>query len=175
MKKLGFNFKDIVQTLGILLVILVLKTFVIDNAKVQGQSMYPTLNSGEHNDRVIIEKYKHYTKGYKRGDIIILKSDKTDKDILIKRIIGLPGETVEIKQGKVYVNNELLTESYLPGDIITNPSMKVDVEDGHVFVLGDNRGNSTDSRMLGVIPVDDIIGKATFKFNILDFDFEKLR
>ncbi|MEG0772470.1 signal peptidase I [Clostridium sp.] len=175
MKKLGFNFKDIVQTLGILLVILVLKTFVIDNAKVQGQSMYPTLNSGEHNDRVIIEKYKHYTKDYKRGDIIILKSDKIDKDILIKRIIGLPGETVEIKQGKVYVNNELLTEAYLPGDIITNPSMKVHVEDGHVFVLGDNRDNSTDSRMLGIIPIDDIIGKATFKFNILDFDFEKLR
>jgi signal peptidase I len=175
MKNSSFNLKDILQTLGALVVILILKFFVIDNARVQGQSMYPTLNSGEHNDRVIIEKYKHYTKDYKRGDIIILKSDKTDKDILIKRIVGLPGETVEIKQGKVYVNNELLTEEYLPRDIITNPSMKVEVEEEHVFVLGDNRENSTDSRILGAIPINDIIGKATFKFNILDLDFEKLR
>lgn len=175
MKNQGFSLKDILQTLGILLIILVLKFFIIDNAKVQGQSMYPTLNAGEHNDRVIIERYKHYTKDYKRGDIVILKTNKINRDILIKRIIGLPGETVEIKEGKVYVDNNLLGEDYLSEDVITNPSMKVVVSERNVFVLGDNRGNSTDSRIIGAVPIDDILGKAIYRFNILDFEVEKLK
>lgn len=175
MKKLNTNFKELVQTLIILVVILVLKFFIIDNARVEGQSMYPTLNMGEHNDRVVIEKFKHFTKDYKRGDIIILRVHNLEKDILIKRIIGMSQDIVEIKSGKVLVNGEVLKEAYLPEEVITNPEMKVVVPEGKVFVLGDNRGNSTDSRVIGAIDVEDILGKAIFKFNLRDLSFEKLR
>jgi signal peptidase I len=175
MNKLKENMKDIIQTLLILIVILAVKFFVVDNARVEGKSMYPTLNEGNHNDRVVIERFKHYTKDYKRRDIIILKAHNLDKDILIKRIIGLPKDTVEIKSGKVYVNGEVLKEDYLPEGVITNPNMKIVVPEGDVFVLGDNRGNSTDSRIIGPVKFDDILGKATYRFNLSEFSFEKLK
>lgn len=175
MKKLNITGKDIVQTLGLLIGILLARFFLIDNVRVEGQSMYPTLNMEKYNDRVIIEKYKHYTKDYKRGDIVILKSDKTNNDIFIKRVIGLPGETVEIKQGKVYIDNNLLEEDYLSNNISTNPQMKLIVPQGSLFILGDNRGNSTDSRVIGTVSIDDILGKASYRFNLLHLDFEKLK
>lgn len=107
MKKLSIKRKEAIQTLGLLIGILLVRVFLIDNVRVEGQSMYPTLNMEEYNDRVVVERYKHYTKNYKRGDVVILKSHKTNNDIFIKRIIGLPGETVEIKQGRIYINNNL--------------------------------------------------------------------
>lgn len=175
MKKLNITGKDIIQTLGLLIGILLARFFLIDNVRVEGQSMYPTLNMEKYNDRVVIEKYKHYNKDYKRGDIVILKSDRTNNDTFIKRVIGLPGETIEIKQGKVYVDNNLLEEDYLINNIITNPQMKLIVPQGSLFLLGDNRGNSRDSRDIGTVSIDDILGKASYRFNLLHLDFEKLK
>lgn len=175
MKKLSIKRKDVIQTLGLLIGILLVRVFLIDNVRVEGQSMYPTLNMEEYNDRVVVERYKHYTKNYKRGDVVILKSHRTNNDIFIKRVIGLPGETIEIKQGRVYINDNLLEEDYLSDNMNTNPQMKVVVPQGHLFVLGDNRVNSTDSRIIGTVSIDDILGQASYRFNILHLDFEKLK
>lgn len=175
MSKLSQKTKDLLETLAIILIVLVINIFIIGNARVYGISMYPTLNNGSHNDRVIVEKYKRFSKNYNRGDIIILKShDKNDANY-IKRIVGMPNEVVEIKDGKVYINGNILNENYIPSDVNTKPEMKVNVPEGYVFVLGDNRDHSSDSRELGVIAFDDIVGKASYKFNILDLSFEKLK
>ncbi len=124
--------------------------------------MYPTLN--ESHDKVILEKYKQFTDDYNRSDIIVINEEILDKRI-IKRVIGLPNETVEIKNGYIYINGELLKEEYLDKDIRTYPDMKVIVPEGHIFVLGDNRGNSKDSRHIGVVKIEDVLGKAIYRFN----------
>ncbi len=174
MKDSKFNLKDIFQTVLIMIVILGVKFFVIDSSVVMGQSMYPTLNENSHNDRVIVERYKQFTKNYNRGDVVVLKANNEAKDKYIKRVIALSNETVEIRDGSVYVNGEVLIENYLPTDIFTEPGMKIVVPEGYVFVLGDNRIDSTDSRELGPINIEDILGRASFKFNILNLSFKKL-
>lgn len=174
MKDSKNKLKDIFQTVLIMAVILGVKIFLIDSSVVMGQSMYPTLNENGHNDRVIVERYKQFTKDYNRGDVVVLKADNAAKDKYIKRVIALSNETVEIKDGNVYVNGEVLIENYLPTNILTKPDMKIVVPEGCVFVLGDNRIDSTDSRDLGPINKEDILGRASFKFNILDLSFKKL-
>ena len=92
-----------------------------------------------------------------------------NKTSYIKRVIGLPGEHVQIKDGKVYINGEELQENYLPEDVITDAGrggqfLDIVVPEGTVFVMGDNRGNSGDSRMLGCIPYEKIEGKVVFRF-----------
>jgi len=135
------KFKEYFQYGLIIMLVVSIKVFIIDVVSVQGCSMYPTLN--EQHDKVILEKYKQFTDDYDRGDIVVIKMD--DRNI-IKRIIGLPNETIEIKNGYVYINGELLKEEYLDKDIRTYPDMKVIVPEGHIFVLGDNRENSKDRR-----------------------------
>ncbi|WP_346913827.1 signal peptidase I [Clostridium sp.] len=154
------KFKEYFQYGLIIMLVVSIKVFIIDVVSVQGCSMYPTLN--EQHDKVILEKYKQFTDDYDRGDIVVIKMD--DRNI-IKRIIGLPNETIEIKNGYVYINGELLKEEYLDKDIRTYPDMKVIVPEGHIFVLGDNRENSKDSRHIGVVKIEDVLGKAIYRFN----------
>lgn len=122
---------------------------------VQGNSMYPTLHSG---DRVI---YNRRTADYKAGDVIVLK--RPDGEEFVKRIVAIAGDTVNIQNGKVYVNGE---EEKLDGPVgETKASDEGDVEypvtvqDDQVFVLGDNREVSEDSRMFGAVSLDDVKGK----------------
>lgn len=154
--------KEYSQYALIIIFVLSIRLFVIDVISVQGCSMYPTLN--ESHDKVILEKYKQFTDNYNRSDIIVINEEILDKRI-IKRVIGLPNETVEIKNGYVYINGELLKEEYLDKDIKTYPDMKVIVPEGHIFVLGDNRENSKDSRHIGVVKIEDVLGKAIYRFN----------
>ncbi|WP_346848184.1 MULTISPECIES: signal peptidase I [unclassified Clostridium] len=156
------KFKEYGQYALIIIFVLAIRLFVIDVISVQGCSMYPTLN--ESHDKVILEKYKQFTDDYNRSDIIVINEEILDKRI-IKRVIGLPNETVEIKNGYIYINGELLKEEYLDKDIRTYPDMKVIVPEGHIFVLGDNRGNSKDSRHIGVVKIEDVLGKAIYRFN----------
>lgn len=144
--------------------IVFLKVAVIDFVKVEGMSMYPTLND---KDRLVIEKISRYNNTFKRGDIVILNSHREDEDsninqYWVKRIVALQGDTVECKNGKLFVNNEEVKEDYILDDIKTYNIVKTTVPKGRLYVLGDNRMRSSDSRVIGCISVDDILGKVIY-------------
>ena len=158
--------------IGALVVALVVKTFLFQAFYIPSASMEPTLEKG---DRVLVNKVSYDLHDVNRGDIVVFELDDEDvgddgiKD-LIKRVIGLPGDVIESRDGVVYVNDRALDEPYLAAGMITgdpedsrNPAIeRQTVPDGHVFVLGDNRSNSADSRYpyRGPIPIDTIVGRA---------------
>ena len=129
--------------------------------------MEPTLNT---QDQIFVEKVSKYF-SVKRGTIITLHDPEPGEEetLLIKRVIGLPGETVKIDSGYVYINDEKLVESYLPEGTMTYANESYEIADitlaeDEYFVLGDNRSVSKDSRRIGPINKKDIIGKLFFKF-----------
>ena len=151
---------------GALVVALVVKTFLFQAFYIPSGSMEPTLKKG---DRVLVNKVSYDLHDVHRGDIIVfrLPKDKVGPDgirDLIKRVIGLPGDVIESRDGLVYINGKRLKEPYLPKGVLTDdpPVLKQTVPKGHVFVMGDNRDNSQDSRFAnrGPIPINTIIGRA---------------
>lgn len=138
-----------------------LKTYLFDIVKVSGHSMDPTLTD---RDMLGVEKITTYKKDYKLGDIITFDPGDKGEGLYIKRVIGTPGDTVEIKNGYVYVNNKQINESYLSPNTYTESDLKITVEQEHLFVLGDNRNVSEDSRAIGLIPIENIKGHAVFRF-----------
>ena len=127
----------------------------IQSAMVLGSSMEPNFETGQ---RLIVNKIIYKFDEVKRGDVVILHPPYDTNIDYIKRVIGLPGETVEIRNGLVYINGEPLSEPY-----ISNPPhytmKKLEVPQEYYFVLGDNRNNSNDSHIWGPLPKDNIIGK----------------
>ncbi len=153
--------QDILETiLPALLIVLVVNLFLAQATRVQGQSMEPNLHD---NQRLIIEKVSYHFHPPQRGDIIVIRVQNRRSDPLIKRVIGLSGETIEIRDGHVYINSQALEESYLHQLTLGNMSPRV-ISPGHVFVLGDNRGASNDSRSFGEVPFSDIVGRAWFRY-----------
>jgi signal peptidase I len=143
-----------------------LRMFVIQQFAVEGQSMLGTLHSG---DRVIVNKLSYRLHDPRHGDIVVLKDVKESLEIrdLIKRVIALPGETIEYRDCQLYLDGVRITESYLDPRLVSadhcgDSQAPVEVEPGHVFVMGDNRSASLDSRTLaiGQIPFDHLIGRA---------------
>jgi len=145
---------------GALLVAFVIKTFLLQAFYIPSLSMYPTLKV---NDRVLVNKLSYDLHPVHRGDMIVFHSPPNEgsetKD-LIKRVIGLPGETVESRDGHILINGKVLNEPYLGPDVTTGPVDKTVVPPGHYWVMGDNRPNSRDSRYFGTIPKSLIIGRA---------------
>lgn len=143
-------------------------TLVGQRTSVHGSSMYPTL---QNEDQLIVEKVSYRFGKPKRFDIIVFNHYEDDSDTpvhYIKRIIGLPGETVCIQDGKIYINDELLSEDYgyyLDGELMEgyDASCAVSVGEDEYFVLGDNRNDSLDSRKIGCVSRKDIVGKAVFR------------
>ena len=152
-----------------------IKTFVFNTTYVLGYSMYPTLHE---RDRLFSLKVPLYFSGPDRGDVIVLKApDNTNKDY-IKRVIGIAGDEVEIIDGKVYLNDQILEEYYIDKDAFThtyNESLWT-VPLGEVFVLGDNReeGASKDSRYFGCVSVKSIKGITGFRYFPFDDRFGKI-
>ncbi len=158
--------------LAVIIAILI-KTFLLNTTYVLGHSMFPTL---DEKDRLFTNKIVYILGNPERGDIVVLKApDDPDKDY-IKRIIGIAGDIVEIKDGKVYLNGEELSEKYLPEDAYTYEDIRVEVPEGEVFVLGDNREKmaSKDSRYFGTISIEKIKGKAFFRYYPFDDRFGSL-
>jgi len=148
-----------------IVVAILIKTFIFNTTYVLGSSMYPTLYE---KDRLFTNKVILYFSEPDVGDIVVLKApDNPNKDY-IKRVIGLPGDTVEVIDGKVYLNDEVLDEYYLEEGAYTHTydQSKWVIPEDYVFVLGDNReeGASKDSRYFGCIPIDSIKGKANFRY-----------
>jgi len=141
-----------------------IRTFVAEARYIPSGSMLPTL---QINDRLIIDKVSYHFSQVKRGDIVVFNPTEVlrtkFKDAFIKRVIGLPGDTVEVKNGLVYINQEPLEENYIAAepDYTYGP---VTVPDGQYLVLGDNRNNSYDSHYWGFVPHDLIVGKAVARF-----------
>jgi signal peptidase I len=162
---------------------LIIKTFLVQAFFIPSPSMEPTLVEG---DRVLVSQVPYYFHDPNRGDVIVFEDpdpksvedrglvggavhwvfqglgvQKPDNEDFIKRVIGIPGDTVWAKDGQVYVNGDPISEPYLVDKTANFPH--TDVPDGKLFVMGDNRSNSLDSRFgLGFIPIDDVIGEAFF-------------
>jgi signal peptidase I len=149
-----------------------IQSFVARSYYIPSGSMLPTL---QINDRLIVDKLSYRFTNPVRGDIVVFDPPAKlgFKDAFIKRVIGLPGDRVEVKNGKVYVNDRVLSEKYIeeaPSYSWSSTSLTPDgiVPEGHYLVLGDNRNNSYDGHYWGFIPKDRIIGKAVVRFWPID-------
>ena len=157
----GQAMREVVETiLPAVLIALMIHLFLAQATRVEGYSMEPTLHGHE---RLVIEKLSFHFHTPERGDIVVLRVPDYGKEMLIKRVIGLPGDTISVENGQVIINGELLNENYINGPPrgAYGPTI---VPDDSVFVMGDNRNNSKDSRSFGTIPYDDIVGRAWIRY-----------
>ena len=152
-----------------LLAAFLIRTYVLAHFVVDGTSMASTLEDG---DRVFVNKLSYRLHDPRRGDVVVLHQlDGATQRDLIKRVIGLPGESVEMRSCQVVIDGRQLQEPYLDPEVVTpgncgpDPDFQpVVVPDDHVFVMGDNRAGSQDSRVLGAIDDDDLVGRAFVVF-----------
>lgn len=144
-----------------LLIALAVNVFVAQPTRVDGTSMEPTLHSEE---RLIIEKVSYRFHPPARGDIVVFRLPGREHDPLIKRVIGLPGDHIVISDGLIRINGRQLDEPYLTGRLTPGDLEIVQVPPGEVFVLGDNRGASNDSRFFGTVPQRDLVGRAWLSY-----------
>jgi signal peptidase I len=150
--------REVLETiLPAILIALLINVFVGQATRVEGQSMEPSLHTDQ---RLVVEKLSYRFRGPQRFEIVVLKLPSQGDELLIKRVIGLPGETIEIHDGQVYVNGEPLEESFVQGDTFPGRVESVIVPPLHVYVLGDNRNHSNDSRSFGPVPIENIVGRA---------------
>jgi signal peptidase I len=146
---------DLLETIILAVVLFFAINAVSARVRVDGFSMVPTLQDGEY---VLVNRLAFRNKLPERGDIIVFVSPQVSDLDLIKRVIGLPGDSVKISGGVVQVNDQVLDEPYIAAAPIYNGEW--DVPEGNLFVLGDNRNDSSDSHAWGLLPVENVIGKA---------------
>src|SRR5579885_3278404 len=160
--------RDLVLSIFIAFVLIV---FIYQPVKVEGTSMTPTLTDQE---RIFINKftYRFGLSNIERGDTVVFWFPKDTSKSYIKRVIGLPGDRVRVDEGRVYVNGKELVENYVPpenrDESTWRDGREVTVPPGNYFVLGDHRNQSSDSRMWGWVPRENIYGKAIFVYWPLD-------
>lgn len=158
-----WEFAKIVVIAGVIVV--PIRYFIFQPFIVKGDSMVPNFHSGDY---LIVDEISYRFSNPVRGDVVVLKYPLDNSQRFIKRVIGLPGETVEIKNGKVNIfkNGEILQlseKNYLPDSLATGGDTTLTLGENKYFVMGDNRPFSYDSRRWGVLPVEDIIGKALLR------------
>ena len=140
----------------IIIAVLIIRTFIVTPAIVDGASMDYTLEDGQ---LVFINKFVYNIKDVERFDIVVLNNEE-DNDRIIKRIIGLPNETIEYNNNQLYINGKLVEQNY---EVEATEDFTVVTKENEYFVLGDNRDVSKDSRMLGNFNEKDIIGRVNFR------------
>lgn len=154
----------VVSIVTALLAVLIIRSFLFTIIRVDGTSMTDTL---QNNDRLFVTVLDMKLHGPDRFDVVITHYDDTRKEY-VKRVIGLPGDTLEVKSGVLYVNGEAYDEPFLSPDRIVNYSLPqydfgpIEVPEGSYFVMGDNRDNSRDSRRVGFLSEDKIVGKVRY-------------
>jgi signal peptidase I len=155
-------FRELLETiLPAVLIALLINVFVGQATRVEGQSKEPNLHT---NQRLVVEKMSYRFRGPERFDIVVLRLPSQGEELLIKRVVGLPGETVEIRNGHVYVDGQALEEPFAVGETRPGRQASVVVPPLHVFVLGDNRNHSNDSRNFGPVPIENIVGRAWLSY-----------
>lgn len=166
-KNLWKEIRDYSISIGIALVLAVLfRNYVISSADVSGRSMASTL---KEKDVLLVEKISNLTKAFKKGEIITFDSNNLDNDVFVKRIIATEGDVIMIKNGNVYLNGDMLEETYLNSNMTTSEGTflkegeSYTVPGGCVFVMGDNRRNSLDSRNIGPVEYGRINGHVIFR------------
>jgi signal peptidase I len=149
--------RDVLETIVLAGLLFLAINAISARIRVDGSSMVPTLNDGQF---VMVNRlvYKYSDPG--RGDVVVFHYPRDPEQEYIKRIIGLPGDTVMINDGHIFVNGEQLNEPYIAAT--TRATGEWQVPGDHIFVLGDNRNNSQDSRNFGFVSTDNVIGKAIF-------------
>lgn len=151
---------EIIQTAIISLIIFgVVYIFLVQPHRVKGESMLPNYKDGE---LLLVEKVSYKIYKPSRGDVIVFKAPGQTKVDYIKRVIGLPGETVKVEDGKIYINGKRLNENYEKQETAGDEELTLGPDE--YFVMGDNRGGSSDSRVFGPIKRDTIEGKAWFVY-----------
>jgi signal peptidase I len=153
---------DLLHDLAIAVVVCVLLiTYVVQAFKVQGTSMSPELLDGE---RILVNKFLYRFADIDRGDVVVFWYPEDPNLSFIKRVVGLPGETVEVRNGDVWIDGRLIDEPYVRADNADRRSFPAqEIRPGHYFVLGDNRRGSNDSRSWGLVPERYIYGQAFVK------------
>lgn len=172
LKNILLNALETIKTLAIVIIVaFVLKTYLIQTFVIDGQSMEPNFHQNEY---LLVDKLSYRLAEPRRGDVIVFIPPEEPTKNYIKRIIGLPGDHVEIQGGEIFVNDIKINEPYIK-DKLTISSVvaeyDIKLKSGSYFVLGDNRNNSKDSRSIGPIPEKNIIGR-TF---IVLFPFKNTR
>ena len=142
------------------IIALLIHVFLAQATRVYGQSMQPSLHT---NERLVVEKFSYRFHGPRRGDVVVLHDLGGGSELLIKRVVGLPGERVTVADGRVFIDGVALDEPYLDQGTQGGGRFWV-VPPLRVFVLGDNRGASRDSRVFGPVPLDQIVGRALFRY-----------
>jgi signal peptidase I len=155
--------REWLETIGIALVLaLLVRTLVVQVYRVEGESMLPNFHTGE---MVLVNKFIYKVRAPHPGEVVVLDDPLNPQRQLIKRVIALPGETVTITEDRVYINGRPLAEDYINKDLLKGETLgPVTVPAANVFVMGDNRGNSSDSRRIGPIPITKLEGKALLRY-----------
>lgn len=168
LQRIGAFFLDLIETIVIALsIFVIIYLFLFQPHQVRGSSMYPTFNDGEY---LLTNKISYRFEEPQRGDVVIFRAPRNEEYDYIKRIIGLPGESIKVERGKIFINNNLLPESYLPESYVTSgggflrEGQSITIPLGTYFVCGDNRSHSSDSREWGFVPRENIVGKSWFRY-----------
>jgi signal peptidase I len=160
MRVLGRALVDLLETIAPAFVIaLLINLFLAQSTYVYGHSMEPNLHTDQ---RLVVEKVSYKLHPPQRGDIVIIDIESSDIP-LIKRVVGLPGETIAIHDNQVFINGQPLEERYLD-DVVQRDYGPQQVPEGHIFVLGDNRNASNDSRYFGAVSLDQVLGRAWLSY-----------
>lgn len=144
--------------------------FVFSITPIKGQSMEPNFHSGNW---MILDKMAYLHKTPKRGDVVGLRfPGDPNKEKYIKRVLGLPGDKIVIANGQIFINSKIIKEDYLPSETMTSPDLSISLKDDQYYLIGDNRNNSSDSRIWGPANLNEFIGKTKFVvFPMKDYKF----
>ena len=152
----------VILAVAFVLVFGFVRPFVLEAFRIPSESMVPTLEVG---DRVLANKFVYRLTEPEKGDVVVFESVNGGEEDLIKRVVGVAGDEVEVRNGTLLVNGEAREEPYLNRNLPFNDSYgPTEVPEGHVFVMGDNRANSADSRVFGPLPIENIEGEAFVRF-----------
>jgi len=143
-----------------IVIAVLINLFLAQATRVYGHSMEPSLHTEQ---RLVVEKLSYRLHGPHRQDVVVLRMPERGPELLIKRVIALPGETIEIRDGNVYIDGVVLQEPYLSHET-RGTYGPTTIPEGHIFVMGDNRGASNDSRVFGPVPLDRVVGRAWLSY-----------